>query len=194
MNVCSGVSPQQVKRIVVGYKERPANQKEQEEMNRLIAQAMEEGAMGLTSAWHARGPENPQEVVEMAKVAKRYGGYYGVHLGSEGFDIMEELDKALRVGREADIPVHIYHLKMRAKANWGRIRAILGRIEEARREGLDVTANQYPYTAMQHPWRRLFPRWVQDAPLSEMIPQLNNSDFRQRILADPEFDQYVDEH
>jgi len=194
MNVCSGVSPQQVKRIVVGYKERPANQKEQEEMNRLIAQAMEEGAMGLTSAWHARGPENPQEVVEMAKVAKSYGGYYGVHLGSEGFDIMEELDKALRVGREADIPVHIYHLKMRAKANWGRIREVIGRIEEARREGLDITANQYPYTAMQHPWRRLFPRWVQDAPLSEMILQFNNSDFRQRILADPEFDQYVNEH
>ena len=194
MNVASGVSPQQIKRVVVGYKERPANQKEQEEMNRLVAQAMEEGALGLTSAWHAKGPENPGEVVEMARVAKRYGGYYGVHLGSEGFDIMEEMDKALRVGREADIPVHIYHLKMRAKANWGRIREVIGRIEEARREGLEVTANQYPYTAMQHPWRRLFPRWVQDAPLSETLPQFKSADFRQRIMADPEFTQYVDEH
>ncbi|MBI4490279.1 MAG: D-aminoacylase [Deltaproteobacteria bacterium] len=194
INVASGVSPQQIKRVVVGYKERPATQEEQEKMNRLVAQAMEEGALGLTAAWHARGPENPNEVVEMAKVARSYGGYYGVHLGSEGFDIMEELDKAIRVAREADIPVHIYHLKMRAKSNWGRVREVIARIEQARREGLDITANQYPYTAMQHPWRRLFPRWVQDAPMSEMTPQFRNQTFRERVIGDPEFDQYVNEH
>jgi N-acyl-D-amino-acid deacylase len=93
-------------------------------MNRLVAQAMEEGALGLTAAWHAKGPENPEEVVEMAKVVKRYGGYYGVHVGSEGFDMMEELAKTLRIARESQIPVHVYHLKMRAKANWGRIRQV----------------------------------------------------------------------
>jgi N-acyl-D-aspartate/D-glutamate deacylase len=130
----------------------------------------------------------------MAKVVKASGGYYGVHLGSEGFDIMEELDKAICVAREADIPVHIYHLKMRAKANWGRVREVIARIEEARREGLEITANQYPYTAMQHPWHRLFPRWVQDAPMSEMIFQFKNPAFRERIIGDPEFDQYVNEH
>ena len=148
--------------MVCGFDERPANAAEQEKMNRLVAQAMEEGALGLTAAWHAKGPENPDEVVEMAKVAKRYGGYYGVHVGSEGFDMMEELAKMLRVARESQIPVHVYHLKMRAKANWGRIRQVIEQLEEARREGLEITANQYPYTAMQHPWRRLFPRWVQD--------------------------------
>ena len=122
INVASGVSPQQVKRVVVGFGERPANANEQERMNRLVAQAMEQGALGLTAAWHAKGPEYPDEVVEMAKVARRYGGYYGVHVGSEGFDIMEELAKTLRIAREAAIPVHIYHLKMRAKSNWGRVR------------------------------------------------------------------------
>ncbi len=194
MNVASGVSPQQIKRIVVGFDERPATPKEQEKMNRLVAQAMEEGALGLTAAWHAKGPESPHEVVEMAKVVKRYGGYYGVHLGSEGFDIMEELDKAIRVAREADIPVHIYHLKMRAKSNWGRVREVIAQIEEARREGLEITANQYPYTAMQHPWRRLFPRWVQNAPVSETISQFKNPAFRERVISDPEFEQYVNEH
>ena len=163
-------------------------------MNRLVAQAMEQGALGLTAAWHAKGPEYPDEVVEMAKVARRYGGYYGVHMGSEGFDIMEELAKTLRIAREAAIPVHIYHLKMRAKSNWGRVRQVIEQIEEARREGLEITANQYPYTAMQHPWRRLFPRWVQDAPLNETIAQFKSSAFRQRVLDDPEFDQYVNEH
>ena len=87
INVASGVSPQQVKRVVCGFEERPANAGEQEKMNRLVAQAMEEGALGLTAAWHAKGPENPGEVVEMAKVAKHYGGYYGVHVGSEGFEM-----------------------------------------------------------------------------------------------------------
>jgi dihydroorotase/N-acyl-D-amino-acid deacylase len=194
INVASGVSPQQIKRVVVGFKERPATAQELQRMNQLVAQGMEEGALGLTCAWHAKGPESPEEVVEMAKVARAYGGYYGVHLGSEGFDIMEELDKAIRVGREADIPVHVYHLKMRAKSNWGRVRQVVAQIEEARREGLDISANQYPYTAMQHPWRRLFPRWVQNSPLSETMPQFNKSDFRARVLADPEFEQYVNEH
>jgi len=194
INVASGVSPQQIKTIVVGFDERPATPKEQERMNRMVARAMEEGALGLTAAWHAKGPENPGEIVEMAKVAGRYGGYYGVHLGSEGFDIMEELEKAIRVAREAAIPVHVYHLKMRAKSNWGRVRQVVEQIEEARREGLGITANQYPYTAMQHPWRRLFPRWVQNAPLSETIPRFKNPNFRARVIGDPEFDQYVNEH
>jgi N-acyl-D-aspartate/D-glutamate deacylase len=163
-------------------------------MNRLVAQAMEEGALGLTAAWHAKGPENPEEVVEMAKIAKRYGGYYGVHVGSEGFDMLEEIDKMLRVARGAEIPVHVYHLKMRAKANWGRIRQVIAQLEEARREGLDITANQYPYTAMQHPWRRLFPRWVQDGPVNETISQFKSQSFRERVMKDPEFTQYVDEH
>jgi len=99
INVASGVSPQQVKRVVCGFEERPATAVEQDKMNRLVAQAMEEGALGLTAAWHAKGPENTEEVVEMAKVAKRYGGYYGVHVGSEGYDMMEELAKMLRVAR-----------------------------------------------------------------------------------------------
>jgi N-acyl-D-amino-acid deacylase len=194
INVASGVSPQQVKRVVCGFEERPANAAEQERMNRLVAQAMEEGALGLTAAWHAKGPESPAEVIEMAKVARRYGGYYGVHVGSEGFDIFEELAKTLRIARESSIPVHVYHLKMRAKSNWGRVRQVVAQIEEARREGLEITANQYPYTAMQHPWRRLFPRWVQDGPVNETISQFKSAGFRERVLKDPEFDQYVNEH
>jgi N-acyl-D-aspartate/D-glutamate deacylase len=194
INVASGVSPQQVKRVVVGFEERPATAAEQEKMDRLVAQAMEQGALGLTAAWHAKGPEYPDEVVKMAKVVKRYGGYYGVHVGSEGYDMMEELAKTLHIARESGIPVHVYHLKMRAKSNWGRIRQVIDQIDEARREGLEITANQYPYTAMQHPWRRLFPRWVQDAPVSETIAQFKSASFRERVFNDPEFDQYINEH
>jgi N-acyl-D-aspartate/D-glutamate deacylase len=194
INVASGVSPQQVKRVVMGFDERPANVAEQEKMNRLVAQAMEEGALGLTAAWHAKGPEHPGEVVEMAKVARRYGGYYGVHLGSEGFDIMEELAKTLHIARESGIPIHVYHLKMRAKSNWGRVRQVIEQIEEARREGLEITANQYPYTAMQHPWARLFPTWVQNMPRKEAVAKLKDRAFRDKIKGDHEFAEYVNEH
>src|SRR5258705_12716860 len=83
---------------------------------------------------------------------------------------------------------------MRAKANWGCVREVVEQLEEARREGLDITANQYPYTAMQHPWRRLFPRWVQDGPVGETISQFKSPAFRERVMKDPEFTQYVDEH
>jgi N-acyl-D-amino-acid deacylase len=155
---------------------------------------MQQGCVGLTSAWHGGGPEFPDEVVEMARVALRYGGYYGVHLGSEGFEIFEELDKAIYVGRQAKIPVHIYHLKSRSKDDRGRVKQIIEVIEAARRDGLDVTANQYPYTAMQHPWHRLVPRFVQDAPRKEIIPRFDDPDFRTHVRQHPEFVQYITEH
>lgn len=194
INVCAGVSPQQIKRCVVGLEDRRASEAELAEMERLTAQAMEQGAVGLTCAWHGGGPEYPDEVVALARVAARYGGYYGTHIGSEGFDLARELEKALLVGREAGIPVHIYHLKARGRKNWGRVRQAIEAIEDARAEGLEVTANQYPYTAMQHPWYRLMPRWVQDAPRGAIIPRFAEREFRERVKQDPEFEQYVHEH
>jgi N-acyl-D-amino-acid deacylase len=194
LNIASGVSPQQIRLAVVGFDKRPATPAELRRMEQLTAEAMDHGAMGLTCAWHGGGPEYPDEVAAMAKVAARYGGYYGVHLGTEGYQVAEELDKALYVGREGGLPVHIYHIKVRGKGNWGHIGGIVEAIESARAEGLDVTANQYPYTAMQHPWSRLMPRWVQDEPRAEIIPHFADRSFRDRVKQDPEFKQYVDEH
>lgn len=194
INVASGVSPQQIRRAVVGFDKRPATSAEVEEMERLTREAMQQGAFGLTAAWHSGGPEYPDEVVAMAKVAAHYGGYYGVHVGSEGYDIAKELDKALYVGREAGLPVHVYHVKMRGKTHWGRVSEVIETIEAARGEGLEVTANQYPYTAMQHPWGRLLPRWIQDAPRKEIMQRFGNRAFRDQVKQDPEFKQYVDEH
>jgi N-acyl-D-aspartate/D-glutamate deacylase len=108
--------------------------------------------------------------------------------------MVEELDKALYVGREARIPVHIYHIKARGRQNWGRVQQVIEVIEAARAEGLEVTANQYPYTAMQHPWARLMPRWVQDAPRHEIGARFGERAFRDRVKQDPEFHQYVAEH
>ena len=194
INIASSVAPQQIRRAVVGFDNRAAEADELEKMKSLVSQAMEQGAVGLSAAWHSGGPEYVDELIEMAVVAAQYGGYYGTHVGSEGFDIGTELDKTFQIARASGIPVHIYHLKIRGREHWGQIGGVIDAIESALAEGLEVTADQYPYTAMQHPWHRLMPRWIQDAPRSETIPQFRDRQFRDRVKADPEFDQYVKEH
>ena len=194
INIASSVSPQQVRKVVVGFEDRPATANEIEEMKKLTAQAMEQGAVNLSTAFTGGGYRYADEMIAMAKVAAQYGAYYGTHIGGEGAQINEELDKAIRIAEETGIPVHIYHIKVRGKENFGKIKDVMKRIDEARARGLDITANQYPYTAMQHPWHRLFPTWVQDMPRKEAVAKLKERAFRDKIKSDHEFPEYVSEH
>ena len=194
INIASSVSPQQIRKVVIGFEDRPATAAEIEKMTKLVAQAMEEGAVNLSTAFTGGGYKYADEIIAMAKVVAKYGGYYGTHIGGEGEQVMEELDKAIRVAEEAKIPVHIYHIKVRGKNNFGKIKEVIKKIEAARARGLDITANQYPYTAMEHPWARLFPTWVQNMPRKEAIEKLKDRAFRDKIKADKEFPEYVNEH
>ena len=194
INIASSVSPQQIRKLVVGFEDRPATPAEIEKMKQLVAQAMEEGAVNLSTAFTGGGYKYADEMIAMAKVVAKYGGYYGTHIGGEGEQINEELDKAIRIAEETGIPVHIYHIKVRGKNNFGKVRDVIKKIDAARARGLDITANQYPYTAMQHPWARLFPTWVQNMPRKEAIVKLKERTFRDKIKADPEFAEYVNEH
>jgi N-acyl-D-amino-acid deacylase len=194
INIASSVSPQQVRRVVVGFEDRRATAAEIEQMKQLVAQAMQEGAVNLSTAFTGGGYKYEDEMVAMAKVVASYGGYYGTHIGGEGAQIDEELDKAIHLAEVTGIPVHIYHIKVRGKNNFGRVREIIKKIDAARARGLDITANQYPYTAMQHPWARLFPSWVQAMPRKEAIAKLSERAFRDKIKADKEFPEYINEH
>jgi N-acyl-D-amino-acid deacylase len=194
INIASSVSPQQVRKVVVGFEDRPATKAEIDEMTKLVTQAMEEGAVNLSTAFTGGGYKYKDEMVAMAKVVASYGGYYGTHIGGEGAQIDEELDKALKIAEETGIAVHIYHIKVRGKNNFGRVKDIIKRIDAARARGLDVTANQYPYTAMEHPWARLFPSWVQAMPRRDAIAKLKERAFRDKIKADEEFGEYINEH
>jgi N-acyl-D-amino-acid deacylase len=194
INIASSVSPQQIRKVVIGFEDRPATAAEIEKMKKLVAQAMEEGAVNLSTAFTGGGYKYADEMIAMAKVVAQYGGYYGTHIGGEGEQVMEELDKAIRIGEEAKTPVHIYHIKVRGKNNFGKIKEVIKKIEAARARGLDITANQYPYTAMEHPWARLFPTWVQDMPRKDAIAKLKERAFRDKIKADKEFPEYVNEH
>jgi N-acyl-D-aspartate/D-glutamate deacylase len=179
---------------VVGFEDRPATPAEIEQMKGLVAQAMAEGAVNLSTAFTGGGYKYADEMIAMAKVVASYGGYYGTHIGGEGEQINEELDKAIRIAEETGIPVHIYHIKVRGKNNFGKVKEVIKKIDAARARGLDITANQYPYTAMEHPWARLFPSWVQSMPRKESIAKLKERVFRDKVKADHEFAEYVNEH
>ena len=194
INIAISVAPQQIKRAVIGYQNRPATPEEIVRMKKLVEQAMLEGAVGLSSAFNGGGYDNPEEMFEMAAVAAQYGGYYATHVGSEGYQLTEEIRKAIQVAEVTHIPIHIFHLKIRGKNLWGKAGPAIAMIEEARSRGLEITANQYPYTAMQHPWSRLFPDWAVDGPRERIIELLSDPATREKIKKDPLFHQYVDEH
>ena len=194
MNVISEVSYQQIRLVVRGYAPGSATPAQLERMKQLTARSMDEGAWGLVTRFESGGPEYPDEVIELAKVAASHRGIYTSHIGSEGMQQDKELDFAIRVAEEAKIPVHVFHLKIRGKTNWGTVGRYLAKIEAARARGLDVTANQYPYTAMQHGWSAFFPVWAREEGPQAFASILKNPAMRQKIKQDRDFQTWVNEH
>ncbi len=194
MNVISHVSAEQVRRVVMGYDSREATPAEMERMKALVARSMQEGAWGLVTRFESGGPAHPREIIELAKVARAHGGNYTSHVGSEGFQQDQEVRFAIRVAEEARIPVHIFHLKIRATDNWGTVGRYVKMIEEARSRGLDITANQYPYTAMNHGWSAFFPVWAREGGPAKFAERLKDPVVREKIKKDKDFITWVKEH
>jgi len=194
MNVISHVSAEQVRLVVMGYDSREPTPAEIERMKQLVGRSMQEGAWGLVTRFESGGPDHPREIIEMAKVAASYGGNYTSHIGSEGFEQEKEVRFAIRVAEEAKIPVHIFHLKIRAKDNWGTVGKYLKMIDEARARGLDITANEYPYTAMNHGWSAFFPVWAREGGPAKFAERLKDPAVRERIKKDKDFVTWAKEH
>jgi N-acyl-D-aspartate/D-glutamate deacylase len=194
MNVISEVSFQQIRLVAVGYNAAPATVAQLDRMKQLAARSMEEGAWGLVARFESGGPEHPEEVVEVAKVVAKYDGIYVTHIGSEGAEQDREIEFAIRVAQEAKIPVHIFHFKIRGEENWGTIGKYIAKIEAARARGLDITANQYPYTAMQHGWSAFFPVWARQAGPQKFAAILKDPAMRAKIKQDKDFQTWVSEH
>jgi N-acyl-D-amino-acid deacylase len=194
MNVISHVSAEQVRRVVMGYTDRAATPEEIEKMKLLVARSMEEGAWGLVTRFESGGPDHPDEILAMAKVVASYGGNYTSHIGSEGFEQTKEVAFAERVADEAKIPVHLFHLKIRGRDNWGKVGKYLDQIEKGRAAGLDITANEYPYTAMNHGWSAFFPLWARDGGPAKFAERLKDPAIREKIKKDPDFITWAKEH
>ena len=163
-------------------------------MKKLVARSMQEGAWGLVTRFESGGPDHPDEIIEMAKVAAAYGGNYTSHIGSEGFQQTKEIAFVIRVADEARIPAHIFHLKIRGKDNWGSISKYIDQINRARAQGLEITANQYPYTAMFHGWSAFFPLWMRAGGPQKFAERLKDPSLREKIKHDPDFLTWSNEH
>jgi N-acyl-D-aspartate/D-glutamate deacylase len=194
INVIAHVASEQVRRVVKGYDTSPATPAELTRMRELVARSMQEGAWGLVTRFESGGPEHPREILEMSRVVASYGGNYTSHAGSEGFDQTKEMAFAIRVAEEAKIPVHIFHFKVRARENWGTIGRFIKQLEDARARGLNITANQYPYTAMFHGWSAFFPVWMREGGPDKFAERLRDRSLRPRLKKDPDFIAWAKEH
>jgi N-acyl-D-amino-acid deacylase len=153
-------------------------------MKSLVDQAMREGALGLTTAliYTPDTFASTAELIELAKVAAKYGGIYTAHIRSEGDRFLEAVDETLRIAREAHIPVEIFHLKAAGQANWPKMQEAIARIEAARREGLQVTADMYNYTAGATGFDAAMPPWVQEGGVKAWIARLKDPAIRARVI------------
>jgi N-acyl-D-amino-acid deacylase len=194
INIASYVSAEQVRRVVMGYSAAAPTAAQLEEMRELVARSMEEGAVGLVTLFESGLPAYPDEIIEMAKVAAKYGGTYGSHIGSEGFQQTEELNFFFQVAEQAQIPSEIFHFKIRARENWGTMQKYVDMVNAARARGLKITANVYPYTAMSHPWRLFFPTWVNSGSPQQFAQKLNDPEVQAKLKQDPEFIRRSKEH
>jgi len=155
------------------------------QMEAVIDQAMRDGAFGLSTSliYVPMMYSETEEIVNMARVAAEYEGVYFSHMRDEGDRIDMGLDEAFRIGREAKIPVNIWHLKAAGRANWGRMPHVVARIEEARASGLDVAANVYPYAASSTSLSTLAPNWALEGGYDDFRARLTNPEDRAKIVA-----------
>jgi N-acyl-D-amino-acid deacylase len=186
INIGTFVGAGGVRDLVIGEGDRPATGEERQAMEAAVAGAMEEGAFGLsTSLQYVPDRFNTTEdIIAMAKVAARYGGTYITHQRSESYRIDESLDEVFRIAREARIPAQIYHLKTACRKNWGRMGLVLKRLEEARAQGLDVSADMYPYTAGENGLDANLPLWVREGGEDKMVARLKDPQSRARVKAE----------
>jgi len=186
VNLATFVGATQVRAYVVGFDNRAPTPEELERMKALVAEAMEDGALGLSTSLQyvpARFAKT-DEIVELAKVARRYGGIYATHQRSEGNALDSSLAEVFEIARRARIPVEIWHLKAAYRKNWGRMPSVLSKIRAARARGLDVTADVYPYAAASTGLAACLPPWAIEGGVQKMLGRLRDPATRQRIRAD----------
>ena len=186
LNVGTFVGAGGVRAYVVGESQRAATPAEIEQMKSLVAQAMEQGALGVsTSLQYVPGRfASTDEIVELARVARQYGGIYISHQRSESSQIMPSLDEVFAVAERAGIPAEVWHLKTAYRANWGRMPEVLKHFEAARARGLDVTFNMYPYDRASNDLDACLPLWVREGGLEAMLKRLQDPAERERIKRD----------
>jgi dihydroorotase/N-acyl-D-amino-acid deacylase len=188
INLASFVGATQVRRLVIGQENRAPTPAELDRMKGLVREAMEQGAVGLsTSLQYAPAPyASTEELIALAAESSRYSGIYATHMRSESEAEMAAIDEAIRIAREARTPVEIWHLKAAGKRNWGRMPEVVARIEAARKDGVDITADTYAYPAWFNSFSAFIPPWAHEGGDDKMLARLKDPATRERIRKEME--------
>ena len=186
INLASYVGATSVRRMVLGDADMQPTPEQLAQMQALVQQAMQDGAVGVSTALqYAPAPyAKTAELTALASEAAKYGGIYATHMRSEGDTVLDAIDEAVEIGRDAHIPVEIWHLKAAGKNNWGRMPQIVARIDAARAAGVDVTADTYAYTAWFNTFSAFIPPWAHDGGDAKLIERLQDKATRERIRKD----------
>lgn len=188
INMASYVGATQVRRMVLGDADVQPTPAQLDQMKALVREAMRDGAAGVsTSLMYAPAPyAKTDELIALAKEASQFGGIYATHMRNESDSVLESIDEAVRIGREAHIPVEIWHFKTAGKRNWGRMPELVARVNKARAEGVDVEADTYAYTAWFNSMSAFIPAWAHDGGDAKLIERLKDPATRARIRKDME--------
>lgn len=183
INLATFVGATQLRMVVIGFDNRPATGPEQARMEALVDTLMEQGALGVsTSLLYAPAIYAPtEELIGLARAARRHGGIYATHIRNEAAHADEALDEAFRIARTADIPIEIWHLKSAGRSQWGRMPHLLAKIDSARASGLDVTADQYPYVAGATSLGAAIPQWAHADGIDSLLARLKHRPTRARL-------------
>ena len=165
-----------IRQRVIGFGLRKASPQEMDRMKQMVRDAMEQGALGIsTGLFYVPGSfTSTEEVIELSKVAAEYNGIYISHIREEAAQLIDSVQETIRIGEEAGIPVQITHHKVIGVENWGASIESLRLVDEARARGVDVTIDQYPYTASQTSINALIPQWAQAGGREEMLNRINS--------------------
>ena len=188
INLASYVGATQVRRVVLGDADVQPTPEQLEKMKALVRDAMHDGAVGVsTSLEYAPAPyAKTEEIIALASEASKVGGIYATHMRNESDTVIEAIDEALRIGREAHIPVEIWHLKVAGKNNWGRMPEVVAKISQARAQGADISANTYAYAAWFNSMSAFVPPWAHDGGDAKLVERLRDPVIRARIRKDLE--------
>jgi dihydroorotase/N-acyl-D-amino-acid deacylase len=186
INLASYMGATQARRVVLGDADIQPTPEQLAQMKSLVRDAMRDGAVGLsTSLEYAPAPyAKTEELIQLASEAAKFGGIYATHMRSEGDSIFQSIEETVRIGREAHIPVEIWHFKVAGKSNWGKMPEAIAKVNAARAQGVDVAADTYAYTAWFNSLSAFIPPWAHDGGDAKLIERLQDPATRDRIRKD----------
>src|SRR5712692_9896377 len=185
-NVASFIGAATIRENVIGFEDKAPTPQQLDEMWELVRMEMESGALGIGTAliYPPAFYAKTEELIELCKVAAKYKGKYISHMRSEGNRLLEAFDELVRISREARIPAEVYHIKAAGRQNWGKIDNLLSRIESAQKEGLNIRANMYTYTAAGTGLDACLPPWTEDGGYPALFKRLRDPATREKIAAE----------